>query len=68
MPHNHLQIQKAKLVRVPIFIAITGLALAANTRNWFDAGAKTSKTESQQLEQRRPPEPPFAVDGTLPNT
>ena len=63
MPHKHLRLPKAnKLLGLPILIAISGLAFAATSRNWLDAGANAIKTESNQAEQPRPPASPFAVD------
>ena len=62
MSHNHRRFQNTnKLIGLPLLLAITGLALAATSRNWFDAGAKASETKSKQVEQQRPPQP-FAVD------
>ena len=63
MAHNHRRFQNTfKLIGLPILLAITGLAFAATSRNWFDAGAKVSETESKQVEQQRLPVSPFAVD------
>jgi hypothetical protein len=63
MPHHHLKFHKANiLLGLPILLAITGLALAATSRNWINSGAKATEAESKQTDQQRPPEPPFAVD------
>lgn len=63
MPHNHRRFHNLnKLIGLAILLAVTGLTFAATSRNWFYAGAKVSKTESTQVQQQRPPAPPFAVD------
>ena len=63
MPHKYLRLPKAnKLIGLPILIAISGLAFAATSRNWFDAGAKPTNTYGKQVQQQRPAVSPFAVD------